>query len=167
MFRILCAAVSIMQFSTPVAGQEPLDYVQAGDFSGARTALAKLVASDPLAPIHFAFLESMILKRQGKLDEAVALLRQILSVDPGFEPARRELAFTLAEMGQIKGALYHAERLVATTPDARLRADLQGFITASGLGRPGALPGVSRSHHRPTQTVARWRKRSTSTVWIL
>jgi tetratricopeptide (TPR) repeat protein len=138
-FRFLYAAVSIILFSTPVAGQAPLDYVQAGDFTGARTALAKLVAGDPTAPIHFAFLEAMILKREGKLDEAVALLRQILSVDPDFEPARRELAFTLADMGQVQGALYHAERLVATTPDVRLRADLQGFITSSGLGRPRGI----------------------------
>ncbi len=142
----LCGAFILSALAGPLAGplaaaeataaeRAPLERLAAGDYGGARAALRVLIAGRPDAALHAAMLEAMILVRQGQRAEAAALLRQILAAEPRFEPARRELAALLAADGQAAGALYHARTLMATTQDARLRAELQGFIAAQEAGR--------------------------------
>ena len=117
--------------------QTPRDYVLQGDDGAARTALAELVGGTAQAALHFAFLDGLILVRDGQVDQAIAIFREILNVEPNFEPARRELTVLLARTGRIEGAIFHAERLVGTTLDERLRNDLQNFILhKSGVTQP-------------------------------
>lgn len=138
----LCGALSLSVQPAPAPAAEataaeraPLDRLAAGDYAGARAALGALINGRPDAALHAAMLEAMIMVRQGQRAEAAALLRRILAAEPRFEPARRELAALLAADGQTAGALYHARTLMATTQDARLRAELQGFIAAQEAGR--------------------------------
>lgn len=137
----LCAALLLStqggaaQTAPTEAERAPLELLAAGDYAGARAALGRLIAGRPDAALHAAMLEAMIMVREGQRAEAAALLRQILAAEPRFEPARRELAALLAAGGQTTGALYHARTLMATTQDARLRAELQGFIAAQEAGR--------------------------------
>ncbi len=137
MFRTWTLAAGLLiAASLTAAAQTPAEFLAQGNHAAARASLHRMVGGSPDAALHFAFLEAMILQQQGQTEKAVRLFRDILAAEPGFEPARRELALTLARGGQMQGALFHAERLVATTPDARLRADLQAFITANRAGRP-------------------------------
>lgn len=122
--------------ASPLPAQTALDHLAAGNIPAARAALAAQVAGRPDAALHAAFLEGLILLRQGRRDQAAAVFRKILSAEPRFEPARRELTALLVASGQIEGAIYHAERLLATTQDDRLKAGLSTFIAGASLGKP-------------------------------
>ncbi len=136
MFRkILLLAGLALALATGAAAQSHLDHLRAGDYPAARVALARLIEGRSDADLHMALLEALVLVRENRRTEAAAALRRILDRAPGFEPARRELASLLAAGGQTEGALYHARMLMATTQEARLRAELQGFIAAQEAGR--------------------------------
>lgn len=140
----------------------PLSLISEGRYEQARQVLAKQVAGTPDEALHLAFFQSLVLIREGRAAQAVALLRQILAVAPDFKPARRELAVLLARTGQTGGALYHAETLIATTRDPRLRAELQGFITAQ---RSGKRRGVSlRFALRPSSNANNGTEAGTLTI---
>ncbi|MFN4157888.1 MAG: surface lipoprotein assembly modifier [Gemmobacter sp.] len=118
------------------AALTPIDHLMADNYPAARAALAAEVGHRPDAALHFAFLEGLVLVRQGQHEKAADLFRQILDVAPGFEPARRELTVLLARTGNTTSALYHAESLLATTQDPALRAELQGYIATQSRGKP-------------------------------
>jgi hypothetical protein len=141
MFRtVLLSLLAALALSSGSAhAQSHLDYLRAGDYPAARAALDRLVGNTPDAALHQAFLEALILQREGDVDGAIERYRQILARRPDFEPARRELAFLLASTGQAQGALYHAETLLATTRDRRLRTALEGFIASQSAGKPRGI----------------------------
>lgn len=163
MFRnILLAGLFALAagLAVPAQAQTPLDFVRAGDYAGARALLKREVQGRPDAPLHLAFLEGVILEHEGRPKEAASLYRQILKIAPGFAPARKALAIVLANMGNQRAALYQAERLSATTTDARLRADLQQDIAAMGGAKRGGialrfalLPSTNANHATSEQTV--------------
>lgn len=133
------AAAALGLWAGLANAQSHLDLLMAGDYPGARAALARLVGTGPDARLHFRFLEALILQRDGDVAGAIAAYRAILADEPGFEPARRELTFLLAQTGQAQGAIYHAETLLATTQDSRLRSALEGFIASQSAGKPRGI----------------------------
>ncbi|MWD29983.1 DUF560 domain-containing protein [Aquicoccus sp. SCR17] len=118
------------------AQPSPVRLIAEGRYDEARRVLAEQVAGRPDEALHLAFFQALVLIREGDTARATALLRDILSMAPDFEPARRELAVLLARTGQTGGALYHAETLLATTQDPRLRAELESYIATRRSGRP-------------------------------
>ena len=137
--RLAAALGLVLALAGPAPGQSHVDLLAAGDYPAARKALAAQVAGRPDAALHMAFLDGLILTRQGRLAEATAIYRQILKAEPRFEPARRELTAILAATGQTEGAVFHAERLLSTTQDQRLRAELTGLIAAQSAGKPRGI----------------------------
>lgn len=142
------------------SAQTPLDFVRKGDYAAARSELARKVKGRRDAPLHAALLEALILEHKGDLSAAVSLLRQILAIAPRFEPARHVLAAALARMGDQRAALFQAERLAATTTDARLRAQLHQEISAMGGGKRSGLelrfsllPSSNANHATASQSV--------------
>lgn len=134
--RIAAAVAVLAALATPLQAQTAIAHLAAGDFAAARAALRADVAGRPDAALHMAFLDGLILTRQGRIKEAAEIYRQILKAEPGFEPARRELTAILAVTGQTEGAIFHAERLLSTTQDQRLRAELTGLIATRSAGKP-------------------------------
>ena len=114
----------------------PRSYIAIGDYDGARTALKQLVVGDPKAALHAAYLEALIRLHENDPHSAIRIFRQILNVDPSYDPARRDLTITLALTGSTEGALYHAERLSRSTTDDRLRANLEAYISQNSRGKP-------------------------------
>lgn len=162
MFRtpLLAAIVALGLFTGAAGAQSHLDLLRAGNYPAARAALTRLVGGRPDAGLHLAFLEALILMREGQIDRATEALRAILDREPGFEPARRELAILLARTGQTQGALYHAETLLASSRDPALRAALQGFIASQSAGKPrgfstrfGLLPSTNANGGTDAETV--------------
>lgn len=159
--RQLGAALLLLSLLAPPAqGQSVYQLVATGQDEAARKALTAQVGHLPEAPIHFAFLDALILIRQGQADKATRLLRDILERAPQFEPARRELSVLLARTGQTEGALYHAETLLATTSDPVLRQQLEGFLATQGRGKPrgittraGILPSTNANGGTEEETV--------------
>lgn len=137
--RLAAALAMLAALAAPAAAQTHIDRLAAGDFAGARAALRAEVAGRPDAALHLAFLDGLILTRQGRIREAAEIYRQILKAEPRFEPARRELTAILAATGQTEGAIFHAERLLSTTQDQRLRAELTGLIAAQSAGKPRGI----------------------------
>lgn len=131
--------VGLCLFAAPVAAQTPLDYVRAGDYDGARAVLARDVKGQPDAPLHLAFLEAVILEQKGDIAGAIRLYRQILALAPNFAPARRNLSIALARVGKRQAAINEAERLSASTDNARLRAEMQQRLAALRAQKSGGV----------------------------
>ena len=152
---LLAATTALGLLAGAAYAQSHLDYLKAGNYPAARAALARLVGDAPDATLHFAFLEALILQREGNAEAAIASYRRILAKEPRFEPARRELTPLLARTGQAQGALYHAETLLATTQDRQLRAALEGFIASQSPVSPAEFQRALPSCHHPTPTAER------------
>jgi len=77
-----------------------------------------------------AFLQSVIYRVTGRLDEAAALLRQILDERPDFRLVRLELAQVLAMSDQMEGAEFHLNILADAAQDAGERQFFEAAIDA-------------------------------------
>lgn len=157
---VASAAMALALLTSHASGQGVYPLVAAGDYEEAHKLLLAQVGGRRDAALHFAFLEALILIREGYPDKAAKLLRDILDVAPDFEPARRELAVLLAATGQTEGALFHAETLLATTQDPALRAQLQGFLATQGRAKKrgittrfAILPSSNANGGTETETV--------------
>lgn len=132
---ILC----IVGFIAQARAETPLEYIAEGNYAAASIELKKIVGGTPDEALHFAFMDGLIALREGRTKGAIVIFRRILAEDPTFEPARRELTAALARTGQIESAIFHAERLAATTVDERLQNELQSFILAKRSGKPRGI----------------------------
>jgi tetratricopeptide (TPR) repeat protein len=88
-----------------------------------------------------ATLQAMLYRRQGRLDEAEALLRRIVSERPGFGRVRLELADLLALRGNRDGAAYHLRILADASEDPGSRRRFEGFIDQLDTARPFTIGG--------------------------
>src|SRR5690606_815955 len=86
----------------------------AGDHDGARAHLAATLSAPTLHALHRTHLEGLIARQQGRHADAVSLFRAALVIDPGFVPARIELARTLLALRNFEGARYQVEILALT-----------------------------------------------------
>jgi len=136
-------------------------FVDAGDFDAARQQARAVTAGAPNQDLWIRLTEGLILVRQGRGDEASRAFRAILSEDPEFEPARLELTSVLARSGQREAAIYHAQRLAATTENERLRRDLDALLEAS-RGQPWGLS--FRFSVEPSTNVNRGSSQETITI---
>ncbi|MEZ6044708.1 MAG: tetratricopeptide repeat protein [Planctomycetaceae bacterium] len=60
---------------------------------------------------------SVALKEEGKLDEAVVLLQEIVESDPGYKLAHSALAVYLQKLDRLKEAVAHAQKVVELDPN--------------------------------------------------
>jgi hypothetical protein len=159
---VLALVVSLI--ATPCLAQinpnSPRALLEAGDFDGARSSLARLTAGDPKAALHRMFLEGLILIHQSDPRGAAKVFRYILAIAPDYAPARRELSATLYVMGDSQAAKFHAEHLLALTSDERIRATAQAIINSSQEGKSlgvalrfAILPSSNQSKGTKADTV--------------
>ncbi len=59
---------------------------------------------------------AITLRHQGKVNDAIALLRRALELKPDFPQAHNNLANILAELGQLDAAITHYDRAIALNP---------------------------------------------------
>ena len=109
--------VSIFLMLSPAAHtQETLPVrllIAAGKFDEARSQLENRGASD----LEKAFYEGLILHRQGKYKEAVALFRQILNARPEQVPVRQALVSSLIALEDFEAADYQLDQLIEIDPN--------------------------------------------------
>lgn len=113
----------------------PLALVAQGDYDAARRVTAQTVANDPAAPLHMGFLEAAIAKARGNAQAAADICRDLLKIEPKFEPARRLLFQIETQMGHQQAAAFHARKLFETTADPIYRAKMAHFLDRSGWGK--------------------------------
>ncbi len=70
-----------------------------------------------MTPADKSYDEAIKLKDAGKLDEAVAKLRQNLAADPNHILTHSALAVVLQRLGQIDGAIEHAKKVTELEPN--------------------------------------------------
>ncbi|MEZ5797859.1 MAG: surface lipoprotein assembly modifier [Paracoccaceae bacterium] len=115
------------------------DAVRRGDPATARALLEAKIAGKPNADLHRQHLEGLIALQQGDGPRAARIFRAILAQDPGYAPAQLQLIVALDLMGQETEAIRQAERLAATTEDARLRDSLVAEVALRKSARPGGV----------------------------
>ena len=88
-----------------------------------------------------AYLQAVVLRRQGRAAEAEALLRKILTERPEFDLVRQELAVTMMAQGNSQGARYHLRLLADAARDPDVRDQFEGFIDRMDGGRKFRVGG--------------------------
>lgn len=106
--------------------------ISAGKIEQARQ---ELKASNP-TQLDLRFFEARITKGAGQLDQAIALFRGILSTEPRYLNARRELAHTLFLARQYDSAEFHFKELIRIDPQPRLVEQYRQFLRVIGDNQP-------------------------------
>ncbi len=106
-----------------------------GDFARAEVLFAQAAEAIP-GDTQALFYRAMVLRRLARLDEALALQRRALAIDPLNLGERDELPLTLAFLGRLQDARRETEVLLSLDPD-RIRARFYGWHLDLELnGRP-------------------------------
>ena len=116
--------------------------LQRGNFDRARELFtrARRLNQDVAQPHHAL---GVLAERQARPDEASRHYYEALAVDPGFEPARANLARLLFDAGMLEEALVQLKRLVEVAPDsAQAQAGLAETLLR--LGRIEEAESVTR-----------------------
>ncbi|MEM7427879.1 MAG: porin family protein [Pseudomonadota bacterium] len=82
------------------------------------------------------FFRAAILRRRGKLKEAVEIYRGILAQNPELEKVRAELAATLYEMEDDDGARHHLNRLLSSNANDPSRKIFKNLLDHIDQRRP-------------------------------
>ncbi len=82
------------------------------------------------------FIQGMIERARGNLDQAAHIYRSILASDPNLTMVRLELAATLYALDQDEGARHHLNLLKAAAPTPDLARNFGDFIAAIDARRP-------------------------------
>ncbi len=109
--------------------------VSAGQYDQARSQLA----SNDHHPLERLFLEGLISKHKGRLEEAEQIFRTILEQNPNLKPVQGELAHTLALMGRTDAASYHFERLQQRATSVTEREQFEGYLRAISIRKPSGF----------------------------
>jgi len=110
--------------------------INAEDFATARAIARDTSKTDAARTANLAFVEALILKRQGRYEEAAAALRAILAQNPRFDRVRGELAHTLFLMGDDVAADHQFSVLAAAAPTTGQRDFYNRFLSAIDSRRP-------------------------------
>lgn len=87
------------------------------------------------------FFEARVLKAQGRLPEAISLLRETLRLYPDHLNARRELAHTLLLNGEFRAAEHHFETLLDVDQNTQMRRGYHQFLTTIHQNKPVGVSG--------------------------
>lgn len=115
--------------------------INAEKFDEARAIAVATAKTDAARAANLAYVEALVLKRQGRYPEAVAAFRALLAQNPKFDRVRSELAHTLYLMGDDEAASYQFGILAAATPLAQQRDLYNGYISAIDSRRPFTWSG--------------------------
>ncbi|MEL6921643.1 MAG: surface lipoprotein assembly modifier, partial [Pseudomonadota bacterium] len=107
-------------------------FVNQGNYTSARSTLN---AANP-SKADTLLLEGRIAKSRNDIDAALALLERALRLHPNDLRIRREYAHTLYLAERFGRASYHLNRLLATEPDANLRAGYRRLQREINTRRP-------------------------------
>ncbi len=112
-----------------------------GDFDQAQMLLAGSRFDEGDLGYAAAFIQAQLWRRQGRAEEAEALMRKIIAERPDFGRVRLELASLLAEQGNRTGAGYHLRLLADSAEDPGSRQRLESVIDQINPQRPFTLNG--------------------------
>ncbi len=113
--------------------------IQTGRAALAERLLAKYPFTGPLAPNRTLFLNGMIAKARGNLDDAVTSYRAALADNPSLSLVRMELAHTLFLKEEDTGAKHHLEILKSAAPTIQTSKQFDRFIDGIDARRPWAF----------------------------
>lgn len=112
-----------------------------GKVDEARRLLRENLGNDVQAGLNVAHFEGVILMRQKRYEEAIAVFRQVLNIDPNFVPSRVELARALYESGQTEAAAFHFDAINLGADDIGLKRFAQGYLERIAAEKPYGFNG--------------------------
>lgn len=130
----ILAGASTSHAATPFEAIRSL--INEGHYAEARTVGDKIAGDEKQRRLHGAFIEALILKHKGKLDDAAALMRDLLDENPGYARVRQELAHTLYIMGDPEGSRHHFEFLARTTDIDSRESLYDRYLVSARKKRP-------------------------------
>lgn len=101
-----------------------------GDFAGAERHYRAALEQEPSAPAHTGL--GFALWKQGRVDDAIARLRDAIETDPKHVPAYDQLGTILVEQGRLTEAAASYRRLLRYTPSATAHEKLAEILTRLG-----------------------------------
>ncbi len=113
--------------------------IESGRYDAARAFVAKASAGTANGALEIAFVDALILKVEGRYDEAARRMRAILSRNPNLTRVRGELADTLLRIGDTEGASFNLQRLADSSTDAQQRSFYDSYLNAIRQKRPWTL----------------------------
>lgn len=141
--RVVALALVLALVATarvPAAEVDPfavvVAYVGAGQYDAARTYAIQYGKTPRAKAVNAAFVDALVLKHQGRLEEAAAAMRALLAVSPRFDLVRTELAHTLYLMGEYEAAQHHFELLSAAARFPASRSLYDRFLMDIRRKRP-------------------------------
>lgn len=137
----LPAGPTAAQVPAPRFAAELERLLAAGEWDAARQALRSALGSAPDAVLHRGHLEGLILVRQRRYDEAAAVFRRVLTLNPDFVPSRVELAKILYRIGDTGAAQHHFRAIGLGSDDIGLRRFAQSFLDRMERDRPYGFSG--------------------------
>lgn len=134
-----CAAIFGGYFfsSSSASAQSISQLVSLGMISKAQEQLEK---TNPSA-LDRLFFQGQVLKSSGDFQQAIKVFREILSRDPLYINARRELAHTLLITGRYSAARVNFVRLLEIDQNAEMRAGYRNFLNLVDRQKPSGLSG--------------------------
>ena len=141
LWAILCVAACLAATTRPALAA-PDDSLISRLISQGRVdaARAALEAAEP-TEIDRMFFEARLLKAQGRLDDALAVLWEIIRRAPAHINARREYAHTLLVSGRFEAAEIRFRALLDADPNPAMRAGYQQFLSVIAQNRPWGMNG--------------------------
>lgn len=130
-----------------------------GQFETAHRMLTKAGEQKPFATRRLQLLAA-VLHANGRRDEAIECFRNILQVNPGFQPAYTDIAAVLWEENRRDEAFAYVERALRHWPDLHVAAQLH-----DSFSKQAGLPVRARQDQRqPAQLKSplRWLSRAIS-----
>lgn len=116
-------------------------FVEAGDLDTAELLLANSYFDEGDLGYQAAFLQTVVLERRNRLEEAEVLARAILAERPNYDLVRMQLARILVRRGNASGATYHLQLLSDSSIDPTARERFESFIETLDAGRPFTFGG--------------------------
>ena len=152
----------------PPAGPRLRPREVGSDRRGHRRAIAVWSSSSPRAGTSRGLLADLLL-RQGRADEAIALIQEGIQLDPNVARPHRDLASLYERTGRIAEAVAEYReyaRLAPTSPDGASSPSAPngwrkgGVVSARGLAQTGsaaARAGLAERHRPRTDAWESWR----------
>ena len=139
---LLALVFLVCQTNPATADTSEIDGEIAGLISGGEfdVAAALLETADP-SDIDRLFFDGRILKAVQQFDQAIAVFREVLRLDPTYIAAKRELAHTLLLTGNLDVAEFHFRELLRQDQNRGAHADYRYFLDTISSTKPFGFSG--------------------------
>lgn len=134
---LICTAQAVAETEAPrpVADADLVALIAAGRIEEAKALYSTIDPNET----DWLFFDARVAKAEGRLDDAIALFREVLRRDPQHLPAQRELGHSLLLIAEYRAAAYHFRDLLERDSSSKFRQSYIHFLDQIDRLRPFSL----------------------------